>query len=251
MKRVLLTVTILTMASCASTYRRPESIKEKMARYKSRAISTNKIPNYSVNSFKYSRGRVPASANADQDLNYSNKNLYFLSLYGQYESFSKIYPEHKKDLKHCPVYHQIVLDYKETPKKWSWTKKNNISAQKDSIVAHLPKAKESVSIAIRDHMDRNYEELSKLCFTGASDNYYIYENLIEITKANKLKKNKEGINSLLKTTVFFNETLLNSVAEKSRNRTKGRGLASTKKKIDYTQEALMRMKASWAQSLFK
>jgi predicted choloylglycine hydrolase len=251
MKRVLLTITILSMASCASTYRRPESIKEKMARYKSRAISTNKIPSYQVSSFKYSRGRVPASANADQDLNYSNKNLYFLSLYEQYESFSEVYPEHKKDLKHCPVYHQVLLDYKETPKKWSWSKKSKVDLSKSKIVAHLPKSKESVSIAMRDHMDRNYDELSKLCFTGASDNYYIYENLIEITKAKRIKKNKDGVNSLLKTTLFFNETLLHSVAEKSRARRKGRGLASTKKKVDFTQEALIRMKASWAKSLFE
>ncbi|OIQ17876.1 MAG: hypothetical protein BM556_10645 [Bacteriovorax sp. MedPE-SWde] len=251
MKRIFLTLTIITLASCASTYRRPESIKEKMSRYKSKATSTNKIPEYKVSGFKYSRGRVPASANKQQDLNYSNKNIYFLSLYEQYESFSQAYPENKKKIQYCPVYHQPLITYKETPKKWYWEKKTALSKSKDSIVSHLPKAKESLTTAIREHMDRTHDELSKLCFTGASDNYYIYENIVEITKSNALKRNSDGINSLLKTTIFFNETLLHKVADKKRLRKKGRGLASAKEKVHYTQEALNRMKAAWANSLFK
>jgi len=251
MKKVLLTTSIFMLASCASTYKRPESIKEKMARYKSRTVTTNKVPSYKVSNFKHSRGRVPASARASQDLNISNKNLYFLSLYEQYDAFSQAFPEHKKQMKHCPVYHQVLLSYKETPQKWSWTKKNDLDISNKKIISHLPNAKSSVTTALKEHMDRNYEELSKLCFTGSSDNYYIYENLIEITKMNKIKKNADGVNSLLKTTLFFNETLLNSVAEKTRKRAKGRGLASTKKKVNYTQEAFTRLKASWATSLFK
>lgn len=251
MKRIFLVTSLLMLASCASTYRRPESIEEKMARYKSRSVSTNKIPKYEVESFSYSRGRVPASAYKAQGLDYSNKNLYFLSLYEQYESFTELYPEYRKDIKHCPVYHQVLLDYKDTPKKWSWSKKTKNDYQNKTIVKQLPNSSSSIPIAMRDHMDRNYEELSQLCFTGASDNYYIYENLIEITKKNKLGKNAQGVNSLLKTTLFYNETLLNTIGEKSRARAKGRGLASTKKKVNYTQEALTRLKANWATKLFE
>lgn len=251
MKKIFLMVNILALASCASMYRHPESIEEKMARYKSRKTSSNPIPHYQVAKYKYKASRNPASA-SQEELNINNKNIYFLSLYEQYDAFAQIYPDYKKPLKYCPFFHQDLLSYKETPKKWKWDKKTKVNTAQGVLSAIIDvDDKRTEKTAIKSHMDRNYDELVELCDKGSSDNYYIYENMITLSKKKGvIKRDTEGLNSLLKTTLFFNETLLHEVGHKNKVRAKSRGIASTKSKVDYTNEALTRVKASWAKEYY-
>ena len=89
MKKIFTSIILMIfITSCASHYRRPESIQEKMARFKAREGGINKVPDYysPIGSMLKSHGRSPASRKpkSDLSLNYNNKKLYFLTLYGQY-----------------------------------------------------------------------------------------------------------------------------------------------------------------------
>ena len=248
MKSVNLIVLSLIVASCASIYRRPESIQEKMTRYKTRDKRINQVPSYSTNIKKIKPTRYPASTTSGQDISMSNKNLYFISLYEQYETFSTLFPQYSQKLNHCAFFHQPMISYKTKNKKWDWSLKNSSEISKKKIVKALPS--DNFQNAIRDHMKRNFQEVEKLCHTGQSSNYYIYENLITLIKQKQIiRQDIESLNSLYKISLFFNEKLLNEIATKKRARSSGRGLASTKQKVNFSQEALHRINATWAESL--
>ncbi len=244
MKKIISTVTLLSLVGCSSIYQRPESIKEKMSRYRSKEVRTNIVPDYFANEFSF-KGRIPASA-AD-NLDYNNKTLYFLTLYKQYDQFTEVYPEYKKRVQYCPRFHQQVLEYDSADKKHSFTKKDTID-QSEDFVANLERGHKDFSSAIKDHMNRNHDEIVQLCEQGFSHNYYIYENLVTLSKEpGVILRNKESYNTLLKSPIFFNEKLLSAVATKNRLRKKSRGIASSSslEHESFIYEASNRVGASW------
>jgi hypothetical protein len=248
MKKINLVITTLILSSCASMYRHPESIAEKMHRYKSREQNINKVPEYEISKVKITKNRMPASTR-NEEVNLSNKKLYFTSLYEQYDSFSQMYPKFKKNINVCPVFHQEVISYKETPKKWSWSQKK-VTNVTNGILASLPG--ETLEDKVAMHMNSTYQELDKLCQIGTSNNYYIYENLITLVNNDGvIKKDKESVNTLLKTSIFFNRALMTKVGKKSKMRARGRTIASKVKKVSYDDAAINRMNASWATNLFE
>ena len=248
MKLTKLIVFTLILSSCASMYRRPESIEEKMARYKTRDTRINQIPSFTTSIKKITPSRYPASTTTGQEIDMSNKNLYFTSLYEQYGVLSKLYPQYAQNIDVCPFFHQPILTYKAKEQKWDWSLKSKSEFITKKIVKALPA--DTYEIAIKDHMNRNYMEVKKLCHTGQSSNYYIYENLVTlIHQKNTIKQNIDSLNSLYKVSIFFNEKLINEIATKRRKRTTGRGLASTKQKVSFTQEALHRINATWTERL--
>lgn len=121
-----------TLIGCASSYRRPESVSDKMKRYQAKSHSHNTTPVLPVIegqkhlSWISSNTRAPASVApqkapvseeqtnefaADQ----SHKRLYFLTLYSQYELLQKSVPDYQAtQIRVCPHFHSSLVTHQES-----------------------------------------------------------------------------------------------------------------------------------------
>lgn len=286
---LLLSATILTISSCSSgySYRRPESVKEKIDRYQSRNKNANEVPLVNIEEFafdkQHNRGPASVSTNSRKDdgLNqYNNKRLYFLTLLSQYQSIGKYSNSGRlKKLNHCPNFHTSFLNYKEThPVEMATVgyKLPSKNMKKDDMKKYpefflpvtnhslYPKAIDSIASenmsdeearkivqsAINIHVSKTFSELNELCDTGSSTNYYIYENLItHIKTRSKLKANNEGLKVLFKTTLFSNMVIEKSMTKNQKR--KSRGIASFAKQQSYNSEVMKRLEVNWAENYFK
>lgn len=268
----------LLLSSCAG----PESYQQKMARYTPKNEGKNQVPEIKTLDFKFaqtgmknSAGRGPASAapaesaeplktTVELENNPTNKKLYFLSLYTQYETLKNYSTEFVGPaVSICPNFHTSLLRHREkAPEKTAATvgvKKFSYDSarfQDESYVAGnpellLPLSKEETTPRVIDvirgskgnvtefavnelvhkaldiHLSKTYSEIRELCEYGVSDNYYIYENLITHIKNNKFEADSANMNTLLKTTVFSNQALMASLEKQNNARkTAGRSIAS-------------------------
>jgi len=125
MKKIFSILIILSfLTSCASNYRKPESIQEKMDRFQAQNAKVNHMPDYYSPTTKLlakaKNSRTPASVGrkkraqqADLTLSYNNKKLYFLTLYGQYSELQAYSNHTAPELKICPSFHTTFLNYKD------------------------------------------------------------------------------------------------------------------------------------------
>jgi hypothetical protein len=120
---VATTVTVVSSCSSGYSYRRPESVNDKIDRYQSRNKNANEVPEVKVEDYAFDTGkrnRGPASVNfeskKDKGLNqYNNKRLYFLTLFSQYQEIGKYSSKGVvKKLNHCPSFHTSYLNFKES-----------------------------------------------------------------------------------------------------------------------------------------
>ena len=284
MKSSLLIISTLLISSCASSYRRSESIEEKMARFKSKNLGMNHVPKMSAAPVKLTRNsRRPASIK-DESTKYSNKKLYFLALYKQYEKFAQFSQnETAPQITICPSFHTSLLNYKEQEglintnnklkyiptfsradldKEGSYSiypeinlpmSMNDVRPTVSDYLKSNPTANidQTVHQALRVHIKKTYHELKELCEYGNSDNYYSYENLItEEKRRHVLGPDQNGMNILLKTTVFSNMAILDSMLGSSKK--VGRSIASKQKNTDgYTNILMDRLGVYWAKDYFK
>jgi hypothetical protein len=254
----LIILATLALASCAG----PESYQDKMSRYNPQNSGKNQVPEIRTANFKFAqaetkiKGRGPASVGtetkpnieADKEGNPTNKKLYFLSLYTEYETLKNYSTEFVgPEISICPNFHTSLLNHKEkrseTPKTAYLSKKFTYDSARLSeegyVSAHpellLPLSKDSVTPKVVDvikssketmtdfainelvhkaldiHLAKTYSEVRELCEYGVSDNYYIYENLITHIKSNKFEADSNNMNTLLKTTLFSNMALMTSL----------------------------------------
>lgn len=294
-------VALSALASCAG----PESYQDKMARYTPKAVGKNQVPDIKTAEFKFKaqapsstdKGRAPASApenpgmnEENKEANPTNKKLYFLTLYSEYESLKKYSQEFVGPaVSICPNFHTSLLRHNEktaTPmnsgmpknKKFSYESKN---MSDDKYVASrpellLPLSKDEVTPKVIDvirssgdlnefavnelvhkaidiHLAKTYSEIRELCEYGVSDNYYIYENLITHIKNNKFEADSKNMNTLLKTTVFSNIALMSSLETQEKAPATGRSIASVSsdsKKSTYATEVMARLNVNWANQYF-
>ncbi len=236
------------------------------------------------------RGPASAQSSSKVDYglgNYSNKRLYFLTLLDQYQSLKNLGSEQvAPEINICPSFHTSMTNHKEKVKsKYGYKsnyKKYKVSASvvnminDPQVLALYPEMslpvtnqnvrprvidivrnkklgtseiEEVVSKAINVHLSKTYKELSELCETGASNNYYIYENLLtHVRTKGSLDKDTQGVDILLRTTLFSNRVLMTSLKSK---KTKGRGIASTKKETVYKKELSQRMGTQWTYKYFE
>lgn len=268
--------TSLLLASCAG----PESYQQKMARYTPKNEGKNQVPDIKTFDFKFAQSAVkkttssrgpasaaeaePARSSVELESNPTNKKLYFLSLYTQYETLKNYSTEFVGPaVSICPNFHTSLLRHNEkTPakttsaagvKKFSYdlTKLTDEAYVAGNPELLLPLSKDETTPRVIDvirgtkgtvtdfavnemvhkaldiHLSKTYSEIRELCEYGVSDNYYIYENLITHIKNNKFEADNSNMNTLLKTTVFSNQALMASL-EKQTNvrRTAGRAIAS-------------------------
>jgi len=216
--------------------------------------------------------------------NYSNKRLYFLTLLDQYQNLRLLGSEQvAPEINICPSFHTSVTNHKEKLKKTRFNKSQfrqyRVSASTMNMIQDpqvlalfpemsLPVTNENVrprvidivrsknlksneveavvSKAISVHLTKTYKELRELCESGASNNYYIYENLLtHVRTKGGLNQSEKGVGILLKTTLFSNTVLMTSLEKK---KTKGRGIASSTEKTNYKKELSQRMGIQWTNS---
>lgn len=271
-----LSATVLLATSCAG----PESYQQKMARYTPKVEGKNIVPEIKTFDFKFAQaatkkaGRGPASVEPavssekkeELENNPTNKKLYFLTLYTQYETLKKYSTEFAgPSVSICPNFHTSLLRHNEKMpvkdsremtteggKKFSY---DTAKLTDESYVASnpellLPLSKEETTPRVIDiirgsktavgdfainemvhkaldiHLAKTYSEIRELCEYGVSDNYYIYENLITHIKNNKFDADSSNMNTLLKTTVFSNLALVTSLEKQAKVKTQGRAIAS-------------------------
>lgn len=270
------TCTLTMLASCAG----PESYQQKMERYSPKAVVKNQVPDIKTAEFKFKittasttgpKGRTPASAPENpssaeegKESNPSNKKLYFLTLFGQYEALKNYSQEFVgPTVSICPNFHTSLLNHNEKlsssgRSERPRTKKFNYDSKKyadEYYVASkpellLPLSKDEVTPKVIDilrssgqslndfavnelvhkaldiHLAKTYSEIRELCEYGVSDNYYIYENLITHIKNNSFEADNKNMNTLLKTTVFSNIALMTSIMGQDKETNAGRSIAS-------------------------
>jgi hypothetical protein len=255
---VLMTISLTMLASCSS----PESYQSKMSRYTPKQSGVNQVPEITSTGFQFTSNkasRLPASAQKatsveatqSDEATLSNKKLYFLTLFGQYESINKYASDFEApSVNVCPHFHNSLLEHNDrrpagfasnVPKKIA--KKFVYDSSKfsdvDYISSHpelsLPitknevtpkvidifrsegaklndsKMNEMVHAALDIHLSKTYGEIRELCEFGVSDNYYIYENMITHIKNSNFAPVEKNMNTLLKTTVFSNIALVTAL----------------------------------------
>ena len=76
------------------------------------------------------------------------------------------------------------------------------------------KTQKLINHALRSYLDNTYYELQELCENGSSENYYVYENLSRyIEKQKTFSPLKANLQVLLKTTLFYNWALIESLTD--------------------------------------
>lgn len=293
------TLTLSILASCAG----PESYQQKMERYTPKVVGKNQVPDIKtaeinfkqMNSAQGPKSRTPASAPENPSMseakesNPTNKKLYFLNLYSEYESMKNYSTEFVgPTVSICPNFHTDLLRHNEKMPSTIYTagvkgKKFTYDSKRytdESYIASrpelmLPLSKEEVTPRVIDiirssgptisdfavnelvhkaldiHLAKTYSEIRELCEYGVSDNYYIYENLITHIKNNKFEADSKNMNTLLKTTIFSNMALMTSL-EAHNTQAPGRSIASAEasKKSNYTAEVMARLNVNWAGQYF-
>lgn len=254
---VLMTVTLTVLASCSS----PESYQSKMSRYTPKQNILNQVPDLTLTEFQFASkkgARFPASkdnvtsveSTKSDEAIFSNKKLYFLTLFEQYESLNKFTSGTTAPaISTCPHFHNSLLAHNNRRPTGVTSRISNntnifsydLSKLHDVayVSAHpelsLPivktevtpkvidifrsegtkinssKMNELVHTAIDTHLSKTYSEIRELCEFGVSDNYYIYENMITHIKNTQFTPSASNMNTLLKTTVFSNFALVTSL----------------------------------------
>ncbi len=273
---VLVPLCALTLVSCG-TYAPPETFESKMARYQVKHEGTAGVPEIEPVSFRPSHSRAPASVieSEKKDVEFSNRKLYFITLYKQYHELTSFSNSEARELKQCPSFHSALVDHSVsfTPKNEWHVNYNKEKIQDDNYAKFYPElflsmddnsttprvldiarkdVKQSqnlVQTAIDKHIDKTHSELAELCEYGTSDNYYAFENLnTEIKKRNVASANTSGMKILLKTTIFSNKALIQSLKRSSKP---NRSPASSIKQTDFENMVMQRLGVPWAKQYYQ
>lgn len=282
-KKVLVTscAALLFSISCASNYRRPESVEDKMSRYEVKKAKINEVPRMAPPSISYA-GRGPASVTTPKKMSrpfsdLTNKRVYFLTLLSQYNDFRPFATYAAPTLAICPHFHTNVVNFNESHQKsfekrsWplhagtensyqdeSWAKKYPefyLPVTKESVEPRVldllkkspskERSQELISLAVDTHVSKIYDELKELCEYGSSDNYFTFENLTSHIKGSgkPFPPGEESLNTLLKTTLFTNKMLIDSL--KRAVPEKGSRAPASMEEARYIDEVIVRLGVDW------
>jgi hypothetical protein len=284
MKNFILGVCAVVLISCGSYYRPPESIQSKMDRYEPKKKKTNIVPVALIKQYNFSN-RSPASVkfSRKKKIGYSNKRLYFLTLYSQYLAMKRLTTStNTPEQFSCPHFHTSLLTNKNILKKSKSLKPielrsydqqkfndqsyltshlelilpmNNFEVAPKAVdilkTADVAKHKEIIKSALNTHVVKTFNEVKELCDYGSSDNYYSYETLISQNNEKRiLSPSKNSLSILLKNPVFFNMALLKNLEKK----TNSRSIASTQQteKSDHLErEIIHRLNVGWSYGYYQ
>ena len=199
------------------------------------------MPNYYLVEYQFSKNlRAPASTD-DNGLNYlSDKKIYFFSLYTQSLWFGTLLNK-KIDLQTCPQFHhemvvykdlidEILVSYEQTtlrPYSSSIIKEESIALYPELILpysstqtvyeaAYYENSNDNVNeimlAGFENQLNQNIQEINTLCEEGASDNYFIFQNLItHYASKEDFHYSQEALKAYLKVPVFSNMMLFQSM----------------------------------------
>lgn len=222
--------------------------------------------------------------------NHSNKRLYFMALHTQYETLRSIASVNKAPaISQCPHFHsqlvrrneishfkssatvqlaknyssELIQDLVQDESALIWYPELALPMTADGLrprvidmVTRVANEDMNTSVhlhltaALNTHATKIHRELDQLCQHGASDNYYIFENLVGHQKNRGGTPNPQELYYLMKTTVVYNHALLNSIFPSGQS---GRFPASTPLGSDYHihgNHILDRLKGPWTQDYF-
>lgn len=274
--KVMAVASVLLLSACGH-YAPPETFEAKMARYQVNSGSSNVIPQIEPIAFRAGGSRGPASVAPDAEgekVGFSNKKLYFVTLYRQYNQLASYSSSTPREITQCPNFHSALVDHSEVAKPTvSWkpsydtSKLNDESYTRYHPELYLPMTSSSATPRVIDilksntddmsvlqsaidrHVDKTYSELAELCEYGSSDNYYAFENLhTEIKRRDVATPGPSGMRVLLKTTVFSNKALIESLSRWSKS--SSRAPASAVQAYDYDGEVMKRFGVPWAKNYF-
>ena len=303
MKNNTKTIMTLTLAAAISSCAGPDSYQSKSYKETPRTFGVNQVPNIETSGFEFTKKstRTPASVmpldmpsavedNLGSDAAISNKKLYFLTLFGQYENMKKYSAQFAAPTVNvCPHFHNSLLEHngKKTPsfaghvgakslKKFSYDLAKlsdpkyiathpelSLPLAKDEVTPKVidifrsqastindSKMDELVHTAIDIHLSKTYAEIRELCEFGVSDNYYIYENMITHIKNSNFSPAEKNMNTLLKTTVFSNIALVTALDKIQVTPMRSIASVENKSAIPYTSELMTRFNVEWAQEYY-
>lgn len=303
MKKTTNTLITLTLAAALSSCAGPESYQSKSYKEVPKTFGINQVPNIEMSGFEFTKksARSPAAVspvdmpttvedNLGSDAAISNKKLYFLTLFGQYESMKKYSAQFTApNVNVCPHFHNSLLEHNgkkpttfnglvgtKNHKKFSYDVAKLADAKyvathpelslplaKDEVTPKVidifrsqasnmndSKMDELVHTAIDIHLSKTYAEIRELCEFGVSDNYYIYENLITHIKNSNFTPAEKNMNTLLKTTVFSNIALVTALEKIQATPMRSIASVEGKSNIPYTSELMVRFNVEWAQEYY-
>jgi hypothetical protein len=285
--------TIVTVSSCSSgySYRRPESVKDKIDRYQSRNKNANQVPEVNIEEFAYDKGHkrgpasVESSSNKDDGLNqYNNKRLYFLTLLSQYRELGKYSSAKRiKALNHCPNFHTSFLNYKESHPISDQTvgyklpiKDLSILKDSKSVTKYpeffLPMTNHTLRPRVIDILSSEEMTIAKAQTTvqkaidiHVSKTHSELNELCDTGSSSNYyiyenlithikTRNKLKANKDGMKTLFKTTLFSNMAIEKSMKKNqkkKSRSIASFVKKQSYGSEVIKRLEVPWAENYFK
>jgi hypothetical protein len=298
---VLMTLTFSALlSSCAG----PESYQDKMSRYTpTPMIGKNTVPEIETPVFEFTSKskrspasttseRTPIEKSSSEEATISNKKLYFLTLFGQYENMKKYSQEFESpSINICPHFHTSLLEHKSRKPTVTFSNTNSKDSKtfvydakrfndKEYVASRpelsLPLSKDEVAPKVIDifrsevttindskmnaivhkaidiHLANTYSEVRELCEFGASNNYYIYENLITHIKNSDFKPVTKNMNTLLKTTIFSNIALVTSLDKIQATPMRSIASVVTTKgnSTPYANEVMARLSVEWAKEYF-
>jgi hypothetical protein len=270
MKKNLFLTTLL-LASCSSGPYRPESFDDKIARFTPANTNENSVPNFVVDESKLqsSSGRQIASVDKAQS-SHSNKHLYFMTLFEQYQGLLPTTTVSLPTINQCPSFYNTWLSLKHpvaqaVPISAEITPEmlNNPAAHPELMLPisndpGAPSVREAISsnpnlssakiinMALNTHLLKMNNELQSLCEYGSSDNYFAFENLMNIIKDQKqnFTASKNNVQVLLKTTIFSNMALMSSL----KSNDNFRNIAS--EQDNNSQQIVNRLGQNWIKNYF-
>ncbi|MCY4643033.1 MAG: hypothetical protein OXB88_00280 [Bacteriovoracales bacterium] len=216
---------------------------------------------------------------------FSNKKVYFSTLFNQFQKFKLLADDYSKDIQFCPSFHSLFLELKEERSSFSErvskgyggakVQKILFSRPKKEVLALFPemvlplddrgegKSKSVYRMAlekkasniqlhallrqgIKVHAQKTLGELERLCHAGHGDSYFVFENLtLYMNRKRDFKNDSKALLSLLKTTVFANHFLLWALGFRP-----GQEGGSFSRGVE--EEMILRLRADWShQYLFQ
>ena len=168
----------------------------------------------------------------------SNRQVYFLSMYKQYEALAKIV-DVKNELSSCPSFHDTILEHKAqfSSGPSAYTSKVDFKLARDNKtmlplypVLALPVSdsedlytklvendwKDSdkyLEVSLNKLYQSSLDEVSELCDKGISDGYYSFENIVTYFKSEKdFSGTVYGLKAMLKVPALANMLVLDNLS---------------------------------------
>ncbi len=235
MKNISILLGLTLISACASNNLvQVEGVKRVSIHQDDYAAPQFYVKNYIPKKIK----RSIASAADNEFTRLNVKKVYFLSLWQQQQTFSKILKKESQTF--CPQFHNDLLKYESNVKGMtsSYDYKQNFKAIKDDpknvvyypvmslpykgadLYSYISKKSKwddadlHVKKAIENHFHKNEAELQTLCLTGTSDGLYVFQNLATYYSDDKtFMYSDKSLVSILKVSTISNMLLLNSFAK--------------------------------------